>query len=311
MRIAAVGPKTWFANHFPEGWEQDPAVLCLDVFEEDYSWLILLRNWRPDVTLFYRPELYPAEYLRHIPGLRLAFLTEPLPAMQGGRLEATAESALRLTVYQRMAWGAYHRCLYYDSGRRASVEHLRWPVSGYRPIPIDTRHFHPGLPGDARPIDVCFVGKATPHRIRMLDFLRSASMRFLWVAHGVSGADLAMLFRRSRVVLNVHADGVPAQEPRLYLAAACGCRVISEPLSTAPTAFGGRIVQIPAPWTEARLRAELALADSTPWTEADEAERLSLGVRRLLAEETGLPVPPAPAPVLRREAADHALPLLA
>jgi hypothetical protein len=285
MRVAVVGPRTWFANHYPEGWEQDPLVLCLDVFEGDYSWLMVLRNWRPDVTLFYRPELYPARYLHHIPGQRIAFLTEPLPALRDGRLEMTAESALRLAVYQGMSWGAYHRCLYYDAGRKASVEQLGWPISGYRPLPIDTSHFRPGAPDDARPIDICFVGKATPHRIALLDFLRSTSMRFLWVAHGVSGAELAALFRRSRVVLNVHADGVAAQEPRLYLAAACGCRVLTEPLSTAPAAFRASIIELAGPWTEGTMRAELGAAARTVWTEADEAERRSLSVRRLLAEE--------------------------
>lgn len=294
MRLAVVGHRTWFENHYPEGWAEDPSVLALDVFEGDYSWLMVLRNWRPDLTLFYRPELYPSRYLHHIPGRRVAFLSEPLPALRDGALAATEESALRLAVYRGMDWGAYHDRLYYDAGRRATAEHLGWPVTGYRPLPLDTAQFHPGEPGEDRPVDLCFVGKATPHRIAMLDFLRLSRMRFLWVAHGVAGAELAALFRRSRVVLNLHADGVPAQEPRLYLAAACGCRVVTEPLSTAPAAFRDRIVALPGPWNEARLRAEVEASRSQGWSARDEAARLSLGVRRMLAEVTGLPVPPAP-----------------
>jgi hypothetical protein len=290
MRIAVVGARTWFANHYPEGWQQDPQVLCLDVFEGDYSWLMVLRNWRPDVTLFYRPELYPARYLERVPGLRIAFLTEPLPAMRDGQMQMTAESALRLKVYEGMAWQAYHRCIYYDAGRAETVRHLGWPITAYHPLPLDTAHFHPGEPGAERPVDVCFVGKATPHRIEVLDFLRSASLRFLWVAHGVSGPHLATLFRRSRIVLNVHADGVAAQEPRLYLAAACGCRVVTEPLSTAAMGFTGRISQIAAPWNEGLMRALLREATRAPWTWQDEEDRKAMGVRRLLAEQTGLPL---------------------
>jgi len=141
-------------------------------------------------------------------------------------------------------------------------------------------------------VDVCFVGKATPHRIAMLDFLRSASLRFLWVAHGVSGPQLATLFRRCRIVLNVHADGVAAQEPRLYLAAASGCRVLTEPLSTAVMGFQGRISQIEGPWNEAMVRAELREAARATWTWQDEQDRTAMGVRRLLAAQTGLSLRP-------------------
>jgi hypothetical protein len=239
--------------------------------------------------LFYRPELYPPCYIDRVSGQKIAFLSEPLPALRDGQLEATAESALRLQVYRGMSWGSYHRRIYYDAGRRATAEHLDWPITGYRLLPIDTQHFHPGTRGADRPVDICFVGKATPHRIAMMDFLRSASLRFVWVAHGVSGPDLAALFRRSRVVLNVHSDGVAAQEPRLYLAAACGCRVVSEPISTPPLAFRNRIVQLAGPWSEAQIKAEWLLQKDMPWTEADEAERLSLGVWRFLAEETDSP----------------------
>jgi hypothetical protein len=285
MRVAVVGHATWFANHYPEGWRNDPATLCLDVKEGDYSWLMVLRNWRPDATLFYRPELYPERFLRHVDGVRVAFMTEPLPAVNEGNLETTAESALRLQVYAGMAWHAYHRRLYYDSGRAATAATLGWPVDAFRPIPIDTTLFRPSPTGKYRPIDVCFIGKATPHRIARLEPLRASGLRFVWVAHGVYGDRLARLFRRSRIVLNVHADGVAAQEPRLYLAAACGCRVVTEPLSTPPVALRPWVVEETRDWTERVIQEHLMAHDSQRWVAIDEAERLALGVRRLLADE--------------------------
>ena len=290
MRIAVVGAATWFANHYPERWRDDPDVICPEVSEADYSWLMVLRNWRPDVTLFYRPELYPERFLQHVDGLRIAFLTEPLPALKGKGLETTAESALRLQVYKRMAWAAFHRRLYYDQGRAETVAFLGWPIDGFRPMPIDTASFHPPRPGTDRPIDICFLGKATPYRIARLEPLRSLGLRapalkFVWVAHGLYGMRLADLFRRSKVVLNVHSDGVAAQEPRLYLAAACGCRVVSEPLSTAPAMLRPWIVEEPREWTYEVLREHLVAWATQGWSSADEAERLALGVRRLLEEE--------------------------
>jgi hypothetical protein len=276
----------WFANHYPERWRGDPDVKCLDVSEADYSWLMALGNWHPDVTLFYRPELYPERFLRHIGGLRIAFLTEPLPILSGKKLKTTDESALRLAVYKRMAWDAYHRRLYYDRGRADTADFLGWPIDDFRPMPIDTASFRPPSHGTARPIDLCFVGKATPYRIARLEPLRRASaMEFVWVAHGLYGAELARLFRRSKVVLNVHADGVAAQEPRIYLAAACGCRVVSEPLPSAPATLRSWIVEEPREWTYDVLREHLAAWGTQGWTTADETERLALGVRRLLQDE--------------------------
>ena len=290
MRIAVVGPSDWFAHHYPERWRGDPDVICPDVHVGDYSWLMVLRNWRPDVTLFYRPELYPERFLQHIDGFRIAFLTEPLPALKGKKLETTAESALRLQVYKRMAWHAFHRRLFYDQGRAETVAFLGWPIDGFRPLPIDTANFYPPRPGTTRPIDICFTGKATPHRIARLDRLRqvgvnSPPLKFVWVVHGLDAGGSARLFRRSKVVLNVHADGVPAQEPRLYLAAACGCRVVSEPLSTAPAKLRPWIVEEPREWTYEVLREHLVAQAAQSWSPADEAERLALGVGRLLAEE--------------------------
>lgn len=96
MRMAVVGHAIWFANHYPEQWRGDADLICPEGSEVDYSWLMVLRNWRPDVTLFYRPELYPERFLHHIDGFRIAFLTEPLPVLKEKKLETTPESALRL-----------------------------------------------------------------------------------------------------------------------------------------------------------------------------------------------------------------------
>ena len=74
-RIAVVGHYTYFENHFPEGWRKDPNILCVDVDESDYGWLLTIYNYRPQLTLFFRPELYPRRYVESIPGLRVAILS--------------------------------------------------------------------------------------------------------------------------------------------------------------------------------------------------------------------------------------------
>ena len=249
-RIAIIGHFTYFENHFPEGWAKDPDVLCLDVNEKDYSWLLIVNNFCPDITLFFRPELYPRHYIERIPGLRIAILSEPLPELRDGQLDYTDETRLRKQVYGNMAWDAYHWRIFYDKGKEESAKFLGFPIDEYRPLPIDTSQFHDSLCQKDRLFDVTFIGKPTPHRISKLDFLRSSAVHFLWIAHGLSGGRLAEVFRRSKVVLNVHADGQMAFEPRLYLAAACGARVITEPISSTPAFFAERIWEHDGDWNE-------------------------------------------------------------
>ena len=283
MRVAAVGHRTYFENHYPENWKKKDNIRCLDVSEGNYSWLIILRNFRPHITLFFRPELYPSYYLNHISGVRVALLSEPLPNWTADGFVTTEETALRLRVYSRMSWRDYHWRMYYDPGKETSASHFGFEIDEFRPLPIDTSVFRQ-RPTAHRSIDVCFVGKATPHRIAALDFLRNCGLRFLWVAHGVHGRDLARLFQRSSVVLNVHADGVAANEPRLYLAAACGCRVVSEPLSSRPTAFHDRIVEEPRLWTDHVLREHLIAARERGWTAKDQDDLQSLSTAKLLED---------------------------
>jgi hypothetical protein len=284
MRVAAVGHRTYFENHFPENWKHDDNARCLNVSEGDYSWLIILRNFRPEITLFFRPELYPNCYLRNISGIRVALLSEPLPNWTADGIRMTDETSLRLRVYRGMSWSDYHWRIYYDSGKENSAAHFGFEIDEFRPLPIDTNVFRPRPMRRHRPIDVCFVGKATRHRIAALDFLRSGGLRFLWVAHGVQGGDLARLFQRSSVVLNVHADGMAANEPRLYLAAACGCRVVSEPLSSPLAAFHDRIVVEPRPWNDRILREHVVAARESGWTSDDQRDLQRLSTRKLVED---------------------------
>lgn len=242
MKIGVVGPPTWFSGHYPEGWQNSSDVMALDTDEGDYRFLIHLMNFRPDITLFFRPELYGSRYLDQIAGVKVAFLSEPVPYMLGGNLVRTVETDLRLKVYERMNWNSYHVRYYYDSTKKASIQALGWPIDGFRPMPIDTSCFFPE-PISGRPIDVFFIGKATPHRIEQMDFLRSMNVKFQWIAHGVAGAELAAALRRSKVVLNIHADRLPALEPRVHLAAACGCLVLSEPIEGDIAPFGAQVHQ--------------------------------------------------------------------
>ncbi|UGX87683.1 glycosyltransferase family protein [Phyllobacterium meliloti] len=269
MRIAVVGPKTYFENHFPEGWENNPDILCADVDEGHYGWLNIVHNFRPDITLFYRPELYPREYILRIPGIRIAFLSEPVPNVVDGQFIETDETKLRLLVYQRLAWECFHWKVFYDPSKRTSIEKLGFPVDEFRELPINTKWFRPPTRIHKR-WDISFVGKATPHRNWRLDFLRTAPFRFIWIAHGVSGREFASICKQSRIVVNVHADGQGAIEPRIYLAAACGATVLTETLSAKPRLFKNQIFETES-WSANDISRHLEDHASLPFD--DESHR--------------------------------------
>lgn len=248
-KIAVVGHFTYFQNHFPERWESNDSVRCFDVSEKDYSWLIAVYNYRPQLTIFFRPELYPGKYIDRISGIKVAILSEPLPLIRNNNLQYTDETVLRENVYRSMSWSSYHWRIYYDSGKIESAKKMGYPIDEYRPIPIDTAVFNDSK-SKKRKYDVVFLGKPTQHRVSKLDFMRSTNMNFVWIAHGIKGSMLAELFQRSKIVLNIHADGKNAFEPRVYLAAACGAGVVTEPLTIQPEIFVDKIWEEHGEWNE-------------------------------------------------------------
>ena len=282
VKVAVVGHHTWFSNHFPENWKHDPFIKCFDVDETDYKFLIYVANFRPKITLFYRPELYPKRFLDAIPGKKIAFLSEPLPAFENGNWNRSEETDLRLLVYKNMCWDSFDKVFYYDESKHKAVKQLGWMVNGIRPLPIDTSVFYPPRAQRRRPIDICFVGKATSHRIQQLDFLRLSPLRFVWIAHGISARELAEVFKRSKVVLNIHADGLPALEPRIYLAAACGCCVLTECLPQKPTLMAERVLEYHGDLANFAIEKAVRYFDElgSDWALSD--DHIKLSVRRFL-----------------------------
>lgn len=278
MKVGVVGPYTWFSPHFPEGWDSDPDTLCLDVDESDYRFLINMINFRPDVTLFYRPELYPARFLHQIHGLKIGFLSEPVPRISNGEFIRSSETDLRLAVYGNMNWSCYDMFFYYDKTKESAIRKLGWPISDFRPMPIDVSLFNAAASPE-RPIDVFFIGKPTPHRIWQLDFLRTMKVNYRWIAHGLTGPDLAQAFRASKVVLNIHADGLPAIEPRVHLAAACGCVVLSEETDGDLSPFAERVYEFSGKLNADHVRQALAASQRIDVGSVDENE---LSARRFI-----------------------------
>ena len=207
--------------------------------------------------------------------------SEAGPELVDGGFVGSSETDLRLKVYSSMHWGSFDKIFYYDASKAAAAEKLGWPIAGFRPMPIDLSVFRPASLDD-RPIDVFFIGKATEHRIAQMDFLRTMKVNYRWVAHGLTGRELAETFRRSKVVLNIHADGLPSLEPRIYLAAACGCVVLSEKTEGDLSPFEDRVMEYNGPLHHALIRSALERAKSVP--SLSSLQLGSLSARRFIME---------------------------
>lgn len=228
-RVACLGHRVYFENHFCELKSRYFNVAWFDYDHFSTSVYSDLRNYRPDITLIYRPELHAAADLNSFTGYKVGFSTEPLPKITSdGFLKTSSETDRRLAMISNLQREGYNRIYHYDSGSRSYIDKCNLPIDDYSVIPVNTDFFNPTHVRKPK-WDVLFIGKATDRRLRILSRLKNHNLSFLWIEHGVSGAELGKLFKRSRCILNIHADDIQALAPRVYLAAACGVPVLTDP----------------------------------------------------------------------------------
>lgn len=229
LRVACLGHRVYFENHFCELKSRFFNVAWFDYDHFSTTVYADLRNYRPDITLIYRPELHSTEALNSFPGYKIGFSTEPLPKISAdGLLKTSSETDRRLAMISNLQKEGYNRIYHYDSGSRSYIERHHLPIDDYAVIPVNTNHFNPTSVRKPK-WDILFIGKATDRRLRILSHLKNFNLSFLWIEHGVSGSELGTLFKRSRCILNIHADDIQALAPRVYLAAACGVPVLTDP----------------------------------------------------------------------------------
>ncbi|ASV84512.1 hypothetical protein CES85_5307 [Ochrobactrum quorumnocens] len=228
-RVACLGHRVYFENHFCELKSRFFDVAWFDY--DHFSNVVYddIRLFRPDITLIYRPELHKAANLTAIPGYKIGFSTEPLPKIAvDGTVKTSSETDRRLSMISHLQKDGFNRIYHYDKGSKSFIEQNGLPIDDYAVIPVNTNYFNPSRMPKQK-WDILFLGKATERRSRILSRLKNHNVSFLWIEHGVSGSELGKLFKRSRCILNIHADDIQALAPRVYLAAACGVPVLTDP----------------------------------------------------------------------------------
>ena len=232
LRVAFVGQSTFFEACSLE--PQPAAAVGLEsrFFEyrdgaEIEPVLEQLAEFGAEVTILFRPEIFPRGALHELPGVILGFLTEPLPRREKG---AVAHSDLdkRLRDLQRTDPLNVDRVISFDP-MIATAASDTVPVWRSLPLPVADSFYRP-VSGTLAAPPALFVGRSTPHRERFLADSKEQG-DILHLGFGVDGEHLQELMAEHSVAINVHNEPYPTFENRVCIHLAAGQLVFSEPLS--------------------------------------------------------------------------------
>lgn len=185
-----------------------------------------LDEYRPDITVVFRPEIVPAGALHDLPGAVLGYLTEPLPRRHSGAVEHR-DLESRLRDLRRIDPMNVDRVISFDpmiaKAAGESVEVWRsvpLPVADrfYRPVGDPVEHPH-----------ALFVGRSTPHREKLLREAKDEGL-VLHLGFGVDSDHLQELMAGHGVAVNIHNEPYPTFENRVSLHLAAGQLLLTEPL---------------------------------------------------------------------------------
>jgi hypothetical protein len=230
-RVAFVGQSTFFEacalEPGPHG--LDTRFLEFRAGGDSIGLLDELREYDPDVTVVFRPEVVPAGLLHGLRSKTVGFLTEPLPRrLSGAPVHADLER--RLQELRRVDPSNFDRVIAFDP-HIAATAHEVVQIWRALPLPVADRYFTPlPLPSVNPARGGLFVGRPTRHREA---FLRRAQhdAQILHLAFGVDAEELQTALRAHQVGINLHNNPYPSFENRVCLHLAAGHLVLSEELS--------------------------------------------------------------------------------
>ena len=234
LRVAFVGQSTFFEACSLE--PQSAAAVGLESRFFEYRAgaaiepvLEQLAEFGAEVTVLFRPEIFPAGALHDLPGAVVGFLTEPLPRRQKGAV-AHDDLDRRLRDLQQTDPLNVDRVISFDPLIAAAASDAV-PVWRSLPLPVADSFYRPVGSAIAAP-PALFVGRSTPHRERFLADSKEQG-DVLHLGFGVDGDHLQELMAEHSVAINVHNEPYPTFENRVCIHLAAGQLVLSEPLSPA------------------------------------------------------------------------------
>ncbi|MDP9530030.1 hypothetical protein [Pseudomonas protegens] len=222
MKLLNVGPVEWFSPHFVYPHE-DVVTENYDPIKQRISLIEYCRKSTPDLLWVFRGDLvrYDLHKLEGI--LQVEFSSEIYPDYLTSR-SAGQIIAFRKFFHCMREISPNQNLIHYDVSRKNFLECIG-VSSSYQQLPVNITEFSDEL----RDIDVLFFGRASIRRSQIFNPLKEKrGFRFVWIENGLEWSELAKFISRSRVVVNLSADGIDNFEPRILLALAGGAKVVTE-----------------------------------------------------------------------------------
>ena len=233
MKIIFIGQPLYFRSHYADLLQPNAAgIEGVEVpFSENLTPFETLLNLEADMIVAFRGELIPSEVVETWKGIKVHIATEPMPRLrEDGQVEISNDRGDRMWQLKN-GTAKYDRTYIYDRTSRTYMEKYGIRVDGEFILPISEIETAPTTSAGMA-WDVIFWGRETSHRAQVTGILKHyMGERYLQIAHGITGYELAHLASRATIGLNVHVDALPSMEPRLQQMMALNLAVFSEPLS--------------------------------------------------------------------------------
>lgn len=228
-RVIVVGHTPYFGLHMPSS-HDGVAVRHVEFYHNVSNRVFnLLEYFKPEVLLAYRPELLPISVLNAFSGVKIGFSSEIFPKLIDGKVIADKSHMKKFEFFDNSATRKYDLMYHYDISSKEFLESQNVRIDGYPPYPLSDELFQ--VSSAERDIDILFIGRVSPRRYHLIEPFKRKNMRFVSIDHGFYGAELLNLLRRTKVLLNIHAENHVSFEPRTLIGAAVGAVVVTEPLS--------------------------------------------------------------------------------
>jgi hypothetical protein len=190
-----------------------------------------LIEFRPDISICFRPEYFSKELIAVLSGIKVGVSTEPFPKYVDGEFHYSLDSISRFRNFLQAAPLGFDFIFHYDSSSLSFMALMGINLSGIVALPVATRTWAAVRGAErANNWDVVFLGRSTTHREKHFLPLKR-DLRFLHIAHGITGNDVLPYYHASTIGLNVHSEPELMWEPRVQQLMAAGLLVVSEQIS--------------------------------------------------------------------------------
>lgn len=227
-KVLVVGHRPYFELHMPDT-HGTTLVHKLEFYHGVENRVFnVLETFKPDALFAFRPELLPLSVLLSFAGEKIGFSSKIFPKKTGSLVVGEEVHRAKFAFFDNSAVRRYGQLYHYDAASREFFDSVGIRFTDFPPYPLSQVLFEEQ--SCSRDIDVLFIGRVSPRRYEMLEPLKRKKIRFVSIDHGFFGEDLLALLRRSKIILNIHAENHVSFEPRTLIGAAVGAVVVSEPI---------------------------------------------------------------------------------